>query len=81
MENVGTFYAPLEYVIDNVYILWYLSNCVVIWYIFPRFGKLSQEKSGNPGRACSCLFSLRVSFLSSAPVNEIGDSLRPLRRN
>jgi hypothetical protein len=22
---------------------------VVIWYIFPRFGILDQEKSGNPG--------------------------------
>jgi hypothetical protein len=22
---------------------------VVIWYIFPRFGILYQEKSGNPG--------------------------------
>jgi hypothetical protein len=22
---------------------------VVIWYIFPRFGKLYHEKSGNPG--------------------------------
>jgi hypothetical protein len=22
---------------------------VVIWYIFPRFGMLYQEKSGNPG--------------------------------
>jgi hypothetical protein len=23
---------------------------MVIWYIFPRFGLLYQEKSGNPGR-------------------------------
>jgi hypothetical protein len=22
---------------------------VIIWYIFPRFGTLYQEKSGNPG--------------------------------
>jgi hypothetical protein len=22
---------------------------MVIWYIFPRFGMLHQEKSGNPG--------------------------------
>jgi hypothetical protein len=26
-----------------------LGNYIVIWYIFPRFGKLYQEKSGNPG--------------------------------
>jgi hypothetical protein len=25
-----------------------LGNLVAIWYIFPRFGTLSQEKSGNP---------------------------------
>jgi hypothetical protein len=30
------------------YILWSFGNVVVIWYIFPRFGKLCQEKSGNP---------------------------------
>jgi hypothetical protein len=24
------------------------GNVVVIWYIFTRFGKLRQEKSGNP---------------------------------
>jgi hypothetical protein len=38
------------------YILWlfgifngHLLQFVVIWYIFPRFGILYQEKSGNPG--------------------------------
>jgi hypothetical protein len=29
-------------------ILWPIGNLVVIWYIFPRFGKLYQQKSGNP---------------------------------
>jgi hypothetical protein len=28
--------------------LWPFGTLVVIWYIFPRFGKLCQEKSGNP---------------------------------
>jgi hypothetical protein len=33
--------------------IWYIfshsiCNVVEIWYIFPRFGKLWQEKSGNP---------------------------------
>jgi hypothetical protein len=37
MENVGIFYGHLE-------------NFVVIWYIFPSFGILCLEKSGNPGR-------------------------------
>jgi hypothetical protein len=27
---------------------YHLVNCMVIWYIFPRFGMLLQEKSGNP---------------------------------
>jgi hypothetical protein len=44
MENVGTFYAHLEYVID----IWSFGNFGVIWFIFPRFGILCQEKSGNP---------------------------------
>jgi hypothetical protein len=26
-----------------------LGNVMAIWYTFPRFGILSQEKSGNPG--------------------------------
>jgi hypothetical protein len=25
------------------------GNLVALWYIFPRFGLLCQEKSGNPG--------------------------------
>jgi hypothetical protein len=32
--------------------IWYISvpfgNLAAIWYIFPRLGILSQEKSGNP---------------------------------
>jgi hypothetical protein len=31
------------------YPLWPFGTLVVIWYIFPRFGTLHQEKSGNPG--------------------------------
>jgi hypothetical protein len=26
-----------------------LEHFMIIWYIFPRFGMLHQEKSGNPG--------------------------------
>jgi hypothetical protein len=29
----------------------HLVHFVVIWYIFPRFGMLYREKSGNPGSA------------------------------
>jgi hypothetical protein len=35
MEDVSIIYAHLEYF-------------VAIWFIFPLFGKLYQEKSGNP---------------------------------
>jgi hypothetical protein len=39
---------PLGNVVVIWYSLWPLGNVVVIWYIFPRFGKLCQEKSGSP---------------------------------
>jgi hypothetical protein len=44
MENLGI------YIYDHVvyFILFPFGNFVVIWYIFPRFGILDQEKSGNP---------------------------------
>jgi hypothetical protein len=48
MENVGTFYAHLEYNTAVCYILWSFGNFEVIWYMSPRFGILCQEKSGNP---------------------------------
>jgi hypothetical protein len=48
MENVGLFYGLLEYFTDVRNILCPFSNVVFIWYIFPRFGILCQEKSGNP---------------------------------
>jgi hypothetical protein len=53
MEKVGIFYIwPFGMCIlrpFDTYILWTLGNLVAIWYIFPRFGMLCQEKSGNPG--------------------------------
>jgi hypothetical protein len=36
LRPLEIFYGPLVYF-------------VVIWYIFPRFGILDPEKSGNPG--------------------------------
>jgi hypothetical protein len=35
MESAGILYVHLVYFMD-------------VWYIFPRFGVLYQEKSGNP---------------------------------
>jgi hypothetical protein len=45
---LGIFYGHLVYCMATWYILWPFGNVVVIWYIFPRFGTLCQEKSGNP---------------------------------
>jgi hypothetical protein len=49
MENAGICYGHLEYFTVSWHILWPFGNIVVIWYIFPRFGILSKEKSGKPG--------------------------------
>jgi hypothetical protein len=49
MENICIFHAHLEYISAIWYILWPFGNFVVIWHMFPRFGILCQEKSGNPG--------------------------------
>jgi hypothetical protein len=48
MENAGIFYGHLEYFTVICNISWPFGNTVVIWYIFPHFGILCQEKSGNP---------------------------------
>jgi hypothetical protein len=49
MENIGIFYGHLESIMAIGYIIWPFGNLVVFWYIFPRFGILYHEKSGNPG--------------------------------
>jgi hypothetical protein len=49
MEKVGIFHHHLEYITAVWCILWPLGNLSIIWYIFPHFGILCQEKSGNPG--------------------------------
>jgi hypothetical protein len=59
--NFGKFcraleWIRLEYSMDvlNTYItaiwniLWSFGNLVAIWYIFPHFGIVGQDKSGNP---------------------------------
>jgi hypothetical protein len=51
MENIGIFYDHLVYFTAIGNILWHLVYFVVIWYIFPRFGILDQETSGNPDLA------------------------------
>jgi hypothetical protein len=50
MENVGIFYVHLVHFTAIWYMyfvaIWYILK--LFWYIFPRFGMLHQEKSGNP---------------------------------
>jgi hypothetical protein len=47
MENVGMFYGHLKYITAFWHISCLFGNFVVIWYIFPGFGTLCREKSGN----------------------------------
>jgi Na+/glutamate symporter len=49
MEDDGMLYGHLVH-FTNIFVILYghLVQFVVIWYIFPRFGSLYQEKSGNP---------------------------------
>jgi hypothetical protein len=50
LENLGIFYDNLDYFRAIRNILSPFGKVVVIGYIFPRFGILDQEKSGNPVR-------------------------------
>jgi hypothetical protein len=50
MEIAGIFYCQLKCFTVVWCILWPVGNIVVIWYIFPLFGTLCKEKSGNPAR-------------------------------
>jgi hypothetical protein len=43
LSDIWSMYGHLIYFMD----IWYRYS-VVIWYIFPRFGLLFQEESGNP---------------------------------
>jgi hypothetical protein len=47
--SFGKYYGHLVYFTAIWYISRPFSNFVAIRYIFPRFGILCQEKSGNPG--------------------------------
>jgi hypothetical protein len=46
--SIGIFCRHLVYVVAIWYLLWLFGIFLVIWYIFPVFGTLYQEKSGNP---------------------------------
>jgi hypothetical protein len=53
-EKVGIFYDQSEF-LGQFSI--FIGHFLVVWYIFPRFGILCQEKSGNPAR------KRKISFL------------------
>jgi hypothetical protein len=60
MENIGIFYGHLEHILAIGYIILPFGNQVVFWYIFPRFGALHRDKSGNPDVLEFIKFSLDV---------------------
>jgi hypothetical protein len=50
VENVGILSGHGDILqLYEIGILWQFGDFVVIWYIFPHFGILYQDKSGNPG--------------------------------
>jgi hypothetical protein len=49
MENIGNFKTIWSILWPLEIFFGHLVYFVVIWYIFPHFGILYQEKSGNPG--------------------------------
>jgi hypothetical protein len=51
MDNLGIFYDHLVFLRQLEIFFGLLVYFVVIWYIFPGFGILYQEKSGNPATA------------------------------
>jgi hypothetical protein len=48
--NSGIFWSTLKWKFVVIFVTFYgqLVYFVVFWYIFPRFGILCHEKSGNP---------------------------------
>jgi hypothetical protein len=66
MEDVDMFYGPFANVLSIWYILWpfgiFYGHLVLVsfsqsWNIFHPFGKLHQEKSGNPAQELKALQS------------------------
>jgi hypothetical protein len=53
LRPLGTFYGHL------------VILHIVIWYIFPRFGTLFQEKSSNPGGVVASVKDFRCNFVGS----------------
>jgi hypothetical protein len=65
------------------YILWQFGYVVAIWYIFPHFGILCQEKSGNPERNTAwhknhCSFKQTLLNVAKTLVIKLKDVLTTL---
>jgi hypothetical protein len=81
MENAGIFYGHLEWFTVIWYFLCPFGSVVVIWYIFPRFGTLCQEKSGSPAPAFHSFLKLDRNEVLFPYINSFpGQESRNLRR-
>jgi hypothetical protein len=56
--------------------LWPFGNVVVIWYIFPSFVILCQEKSGNPDSVCLIMYVYEILLLVALFTIESCNSLK-----
>jgi hypothetical protein len=67
MEKAGIFFGYFEYIKAIWHMVGPFGNLMAIWYLFPRFGILCQDKSGNPekggGGVASALYCKFLGFL------------------
>jgi hypothetical protein len=75
----GIFNAHLKYKLDIWYILWSFGNFVVISYIFPGFGILCHEKSGNPASNATVLngFEKGTILIFALPLHYLWEKSGP----
>jgi hypothetical protein len=53
-KKVGILFGHMKFIMDIWYISLLFGNLVAIGYIFPHFGTLRQDKSGNPVHLILC---------------------------
>jgi hypothetical protein len=68
MENLGIFYDHVVYFMAIGSISGHLVYFAVIWYTFPNFGILDQEKSGNPGHSAKTNVQLKTVLIKYIPT-------------
>jgi hypothetical protein len=79
METVGMFRGHLEYITAVWYVLGPFGNLVVSWDILTHFGKLYQEKSGNPDNDGAMYDLVSTPKMSNNKVKKRSNSSDPLR--